>query len=250
MKPLEGKAAIVTGSARGIGAAIAERLAHDGATVVVNYVKSAAAAASVADRIGETGGKAIVIEADVGDGAQAKGLVDRTIEKLGRLDIVVNNAAITHLAPLGSIDYKRLHAEYATNVFGPLALVEAAVPHLPQGGRVINITSLVQLYPVPATSVYAGTKGAIDAMTRAWAAELGRKGITVNAVAPGPIETDMMRENLHAVPPEVLGMFTARTLLGRLGTPADVAAVVAFLASPDAAFVTGSVLFASGGLIP
>ncbi len=247
MNALEGKAAVVTGSARGIGAAIAQRLAADGAAVVVNYSKSAKEAESVADRIRKAGGRVTVLKADVSDAAQTKSLVDRTIKELGQIDILVNNAAAISLEPVGAVDHQVMRAQFATNVFGPLALLQAALPHLPSGGRVINITSLVQLFPIAGASVYAGAKGAIDAMTRVWATELGPRGVTVNAVAPGPVETDAFKANVND---EAKKMFIARTPLGRLGTPADVANVVAFLASPDAAFVTGHVLFASGGFIP
>ena len=247
MKALEGKTAIVTGSARGIGAAIAERLAADGAAVVVNYSKSAKEAESVASRIRANGGKAVVVRADVSDTAQTKILIDRTIGELGRLDILVNNAVSISLEPVSAVDPSTLRAQFATNVLAPLSLVQAAVAHLGEGGRVINITSLVQLFPIAGATAYAGGKGALDAMTRVWAMELGPKGITVNAVAPGPVETDAFRANASD---EMKKAFIARTPLGRLGTPADVANVVAFLASPDAAFVTGHVLFASGGFIP
>ena len=247
MNALEGKAAVVTGSARGIGAAIAQRLAADGAAVVVNYSKSAKEAESVADRIRKAGGRATVLKADVSDAAQTKSLVDRTIKELGQIDILVNNAAAISLEPVAAVDHQVMRAQFATNVFGPLALLQAALPHLPSGGRVINITSLVQLFPIAGASAYAGAKGAIDAMTRVWATELGPRGVTVNAVAPGPVETDAFKANVND---EAKKMFIARTPLGRLGTPADVANVVAFLASPDAAFVTGHVLFTSGGFIP
>jgi 3-oxoacyl-[acyl-carrier protein] reductase len=247
MKPLEGQTAIVTGSARGIGAAIAERLAADGAAVVVNYSRSAAAAESVAGRIRKGGGKALVVKADVGDPSQTKSLVERTIAELGRVDIVVNNAVSITLEPVSDVDHETMRAQFATNVFGPLALLQAALPHLSRGARVINVTSIVQMFPLPGATAYAAAKGALDAMTRVWAAELGPKGITVNAVAPGPVETDAFRANAND---EMKRTFIARTPLGRLGAPSDVADVVALLASPDAAFVTGHVLVASGGFIP
>ena len=247
MKRLEGKTAIVTGSARGIGAAIAERLAADGAAVIVNYARSAAAAESVADRIRSTGGQAEVVQADVGDPTHVVRLVERTVTALGRLDIVVNNAAAIGFAPLEAVDLGAMREQFATNVHGPLALVQAALPHLPSGGRVINVTSIAQLYPMAEKTAYAAAKGALDAMTRTWALELGPRGITVNAVAPGPIETDAMRANVSE---EMRAALIARTPLGGIGTPADIAAVVAFLASPDARWVTGHVLMATGGFTP
>lgn len=247
MKRLAGKTAIVTGSARGIGAAIAERLAADGAAVVVNYIKAAEAAEEVASRIRDGGARAIVVRADVGRREDMAILVDLAKQAFGSVDIVVNNAVSLSFGPLGSIDSDAMALSFATNVYGPLWLVEAALPYLAAGGRVINISSVAQTFPLAGHGVYAGTKGALDAMTRVWATELGPKGITVNAVAPGPVETDAMRENLA---PEMKEAFRQRTPLGRIGEPADIAGVVSFLASPDAALVTGHVLVASGGFIP
>lgn len=247
MQSLQGKTAVVTGAARGIGAAIAQRLAADGAAVVINYARSEDAARAVADRIRERGGRATIVKADVGDRAQARTLVAETVEQLGTLDILVNNAASITLGPLGGIDHEALRDQLATNVFGPLGVLQEALPHLPHGGRVINITSLVQLFPLAGTTGYAAAKGALDAMTRVWATELGPKGVTVNAVAPGPVETDAFAENVDR---ETRSAFVARTPLGRIGRPEDVANAVALLASPEAAFITGHVLFASGGFIP
>jgi 3-oxoacyl-[acyl-carrier protein] reductase len=247
MKTLEEKAAIVTGSARGIGAAIAERLAADGASVIVNYSKSATEAESVAGRIRSAGGRAEVVQADVGDPKQVERLVERALTTLGRLDIVVNNAAAIGFAPLSAVDRGATRAQFATNVHGPLALVQAALPHLPSGGRVINVSSIAQLLPIAGATAYAAAKGALDAMTRTWALELGPRGITVNGVAPGPTDTDAMRANVSQ---EMKDAMIKRTPLGRIGEPADIAAVVAFLASPDARWVTGHVLTATGGFTP
>ena len=248
MRRLEGKVALVTGSARGIGAAIAERLATDGAAVVVNYSKSANEAEGVAGRIRQAGGKAVVLKADVGVQSQAKALVEGTVDELGRLDILVNNAAAISFAPIEQVDGEQIRKQFSVNVEGPIATVQAASRFLPiDEGRVINITSLVQLYPLPGNTVYAATKGAIDAMTRVWAAEFGSRGITVNALGPGLTETDAVRENL---PDEMKKVLVARTPLGRIGMPTDIADVVAFLASPEARWITGQVLFASGGFTP
>jgi len=244
---LDGKVAIVTGSARGIGAAIAERLARDGATVVVNYSKSAQEARAVAARIDARGGKAIVLQADIGAPGAAKRLVEDTVEKLGRIDIVVNNAVALTFGMLDDLGDGALAAQIPTNVEGPLEAIRAASRYLPSGGRVINISSLVATYPIAGHGIYAATKGALDAMTRVWASELGPRGITVNAVAPGPIETDAFRAN---VPAEVRAQFVKRTPLGGIGQPDDVADVVAFLASHDARWVTGHVLAVGGGFTP
>ena len=248
MRKLEGKVALVTGSSRGIGAAIAERLAADGASVVVNYVKAQKEAEAVAERVRGAGVRALVAKADISDAVQAARLVQDTVKQLGRLDIVVNNAVMIDKAPLGAIDPARLRACLATNVEGVIATVQAALAHLPSdGGRVINISTLAATHALPGMSVYTATKGALDAMTRVWAKELGPKGITVNAVAPGPVETDAFRENADD---EARAFFLQRTPLGRIGVPDDIADAVAFLASPDARWVSGHVLAVTGGFTP
>jgi 3-oxoacyl-[acyl-carrier protein] reductase len=248
MRRLEGKVALVTGSSRGIGAAIAERLAAEGASVVVNYVKAQKEAEAVAERVRRAGVRAFVVQADIGDSEQAARLVKDAVKAMGRLDILVNNAALVESAPLGGIEAGRVRAQLATNVDGLIATVQAALEHLPrEGGRVINVSSLIATHPLPNMTVYAAAKGAMDAVTRAWAKELGPRGITVNAVAPGPVETDLMRENLDEATKAV---FIQRTALGRIGMPDDIADVVAFLASRDARWVTGQVLGATGGFTP
>jgi 3-oxoacyl-[acyl-carrier protein] reductase len=248
MRKLEGKVALVTGSSRGIGAAIAERLAADGASVVVNYLKARQEAEAVADRARRAGVQAFVVKADIGDPAEARRLVKDAVKHMKRLDILVNNAALVLPEPMGAIDPERVRAQLSTNVDGLIATVQAASEHLPgDGGRVINVSSLVATHPLPNMTVYAAAKGAMDAMTRVWARELGPKGVTVNAVAPGPVETDLMRENLDEA---TRAAFVRRTALGRIGMPDDIADVVAFLASREARWVTGQVLAATGGFTP
>jgi 3-oxoacyl-[acyl-carrier protein] reductase len=249
MKKLEGKVALVTGAARGIGAAIAERLAADGASVVINYAHSGDEANAVAARINAKGGTATVIEADVSDPGQAKALIDATVDAFGRLDILVNNAGTIIHAPIAGVDETQIRSQFALNVDGPLFATQAAAPRFStDGGRVINISSVVATRALAGTSVYSATKSALDALTRVWAAELGPRGVTVNAVAPGPVDTDMMKRT--GISDEVREFMIARTPLGRIGTPADIADAVAFLASPDARWITGQILETSGGINP
>jgi 3-oxoacyl-[acyl-carrier protein] reductase len=211
-------------------------------------VESKRAAEAVAERARSAGVRALVAKADIGDPAQARRLVEDTVKEMGRLDIVVNNAFTVVLEPMGAIDPERVRAQFATNVDGVIATVQAALAHLPSdGGRVINVSSLIVSHALPGATVYAATKGALDAMTRVWARELGPKGVTVNAVAPGPVETDALRANADDA---TRAAFVQRTPLGRIGVPDDIADVVAFLASGDARWVTGQVLAATGGFTP
>ena len=215
---------------------------------MINYVRSPDAAERVADTIRAAGGKAAVTKADVGNPMEARRLVERTVSELGRLDIVVNNAAMIAPAPFHTVEIDDVNAQFATNVIGPVAIVKEFLRHVPkEGGRIINISSLASEYAVPNMSVYSATKGALDALTRVWAHEFGSIRVTVNAVSPGGVETDATLQFLND---EVRAMFVARTPLGRLGEPGDIAAVVAFLASSDGGWVTGHVLAASGGFVP
>jgi len=252
MKTLEGKVALVTGAARGIGAAIAERLAADGASVAINYATSKEEAEALAERIRGKGGKAKAIHADISNPSQAKALVDAAVKEFGRLDILVNNAGKFHIGPIGTVDEADVRSQFAVNVDGPIFATQAAASHFSsEGGRVINVSSIAATHSLPGLSVYSATKAALDALTRVWATELGPRGVTVNAVAPGLVDTAMLKAATPRMGGEeaVKGM-VARTPLGRLGTPSDIADVVAFLASPDARWVTGQVLDTTGGLAP
>lgn len=243
---LKGKVAAVTGGARGIGAAIAERLAADGAAVAVSYSRSAKEAEALVARIRKAGGKASAHKADASVPKEAKGFVAAAVREHGRLDIVVNNAGWGEFVPLEGIDEKHVRAQFDLNVNGPIFTTQAAVAAFPkEGGRVINVSSIAGKGSMPWSSIYSATKAALDALTRVWAAELGPKGVTVNGVAPGPVETDLM----NAVADDKLKAdMVSRTPLGRIGAPGDVADLVAFLASGDARWVTGETINVSGGM--
>jgi 3-oxoacyl-[acyl-carrier protein] reductase len=247
---LEGQVALVTGSARGIGAAIAERLASDGAAVAINYTTSAKEAEALVEQIRSAGGRARALQADVSSAVEARALVETTFREFGRIDILVNNAATaTGHAPLDAVHEALVLTNFALNVGGPIFATQAAVARFPEKrGRVINVSSLTATRMFAGASVYAATKSALEALTRVWAAEFGSKGITVNAVAPGPIDTDMFRRAVQSE--EARQHIIARTPLGRIGTPSDVADVVAFLASDDARWLTGQVIETSGGMNP
>lgn len=251
---LAGQVAVVTGASRGIGAAIAERLAREGASVAVNYLKSEQLAASVVERIVSGGGKAKAIQADVFNSAQAKALVESTVEALGPVDIVINNAsALPAMAPLGAIDEAHIEAMLLPNVKGPVFVTQAALPHLGRsksGGRVVNVSGIAAHHSLPGLSFYAAAKAAISALTRTWAMELASQRITVNGVAPGPVETEMFRGFEAALDDAGKQFLLSRHPFGRIGHPTDIADAVAFLASPDARWITGQVVDTAGGFLP
>jgi 3-oxoacyl-[acyl-carrier protein] reductase len=246
MSRLEGTAALVTGAARGIGAAIADRLALDGAAVMINFSKSSAEAQNLAQRIRARGGRAVACRADMSVPAEVRELVDAAYRAFGRLDILVNNAGAAGFAPIDDVDETLVRSQLALNVEGPMFALRAAAPYFSATtGRVINISSLAATRALAGASIYAATKAALEALTRVWAAELGPRGITVNAVAPGAVDTDMFRAD-----EETRRHVISRTPLGRIGTPEDVADVVAFLASAEARWITGQVIETAGGMSP
>jgi 3-oxoacyl-[acyl-carrier protein] reductase len=241
------RVALVTGASRGIGAAIARRLARDGAAVAVNYNRRASAAGELVAQIETAGGKAFAVQADMADLAQIPRLFSTVLEHFGQLDILINNAAIAARASLEEIDPAHYEDHFALNVRGVLfATQEAARAFGDRGwGRIVNITSGAAQSAPPTMSVYSATKAAVETLTRSHAAELGPRGITVNAVSPGVTETDMMAGMIPAAYREVL---IGQTALRRLGRPEVIADVVAFLVSEDARWITGEVVHASGGL--
>ncbi len=247
MAKLSGKVAVVTGASKGIGAAIAEELAKDGASVIVNYSSSAAGADAVVAKIKAGGGKAKAVRADVSKPAEAKQLIDAAVSEFGRMDILVNNAAVYDFLPLHQITEAHFDRMFDLNVRGLLFTTQAAADAFgDQGGSIINIGSMASLSPPPGGSVYSATKGAVDILTRGLARELGPKKILVNAVLPGPVETEGTQS--MAEWSQFKAMLLPMTPLGRVGQPRDIATVVSFLASEDAGWVTGQILQAAGGL--
>jgi len=244
-KPLAGKVALVTGGSRGIGAAIAKELAEQGADVAVSYAASADKAEAVVRELKEKGVRAKTFRADQADAKQVDSLVKSVAKEFGRLDILVNNAGVFAGGAVNdsSADLSALERLFAVNVGGVTAAVRAAVPFLREGGRIITIGSVAgDTTPVPGFADYSATKAAVAGYTRGWARDLGAKGITVNTVQPGPIDTDMAPKD-----GPVADMLKAGTALGRYGKPEEVAAAVAFLPSPAAAYITGTTLNVDGG---
>ena len=240
---LTGKRALVTGASRGIGAAIAKALAAEGADVAITYEKSAESAAEVVSAIKAKGRRAVAIQADSADVAAVQASLDKAVAELGGLDILVNNAGILRLAGLKDISLVDIDALLNVNVRAPIIASKAALAHLPKGGRIITIGSyFAERIPAPIVGVYAASKSALIAFTKALAHELGPKQVTVNLVQPGSIDTDMNPENGPFA--ETLKPFIA---LGRYGTADDIANAVAFLASDKAGYVTGSTLTVDGG---
>ncbi|MEI9915144.1 MAG: 3-oxoacyl-ACP reductase family protein [Methylovirgula sp.] len=242
---LAGKRALVTGASRGIGAAIAKALAAEGADVAITYEKSADRAAEVVRAIKAQGRRAVAIQVDSADAAPVRASVEKTVAELGGLDILVNNAGILRVSELKDISLDDIDAILDVNVRAPIVASKAAIPHLGKGGRVISIGSFfADRVPSPVLSVYAASKSALVGFTKGLAREVGPKGITVNLVQPGSIDTDMNPADGPFA--ETLRQMTA---FGRYGTVDDIADAVAFLASPKAQYITGTTLTVDGGAI-
>jgi 3-oxoacyl-[acyl-carrier protein] reductase len=247
MKKLAGKAALVTGASKGIGAGIAKALAEDGASVVVNYASSKAGADAVVDAITSSGGKAVAVQGDVSLAAQAQGLIEAAVAHFGRLDILVNNSGVFDVAPVEHVTEDQYRRLFGVNVLGVLLTTQAAIKHLKEGGSVINISSSITSLRTPGTSIYTATKAAVNAISGVLVKELAPRNIRVNVVSPGFVVTEGTR-TAGIVGSEMEAGIVAQTPLGRAGQPDDIARVVAFLASDDARFVTGEEITASGGL--
>ncbi len=240
------KVALVTGASRGIGMAIAERLARDGYTLIVNYAENAAPAEALVRKIQQAGGQALAAQADISDAASVRRMFDAAESAFGGIDVLVNNAGIMSLSTLADSDDAAFDRQIAVNLKGTFNTLREAAKRLRNGGRIVNFSSSVVGLLQPTYGVYAATKAAVEAMTSILAKELRGRNITVNAVAPGPTATDLF---LKGKPQEVVDRLAKLAPLERLGQPGDIADVVAFLAGPDGAWINGQVLRANGGII-
>jgi 3-oxoacyl-[acyl-carrier protein] reductase len=247
-KKLAGKVAVVTGASKGIGAAIAAHLAAEGAAVVVNYASSKSGAEKVVAQIAQKGGHAVAVQADLSKPADIKRLFAETMSALKRIDILVNNAGVYEFDPIEAVTPENFHKMFDLNVLGLLLATQEAIKHFSSGGgSIVNISSVAATQAPPTASVYSATKAAVNAITRSLAQELGPRNIRVNAVNPGMIET----EGTHSAgitESDFRKQTEAQTPLRRIGQPGDIAPAVVFLASDDAAWLTGETLYITGGL--
>ena len=247
MSRLTGKVALVTGASKGIGAGIALALGAEGAHVVVNYASSRDGADQVVAAIEKAGGKAVAIQGHVGRTADVEKLFAEAAQAFGTIDILVNNAGVFSFMPIGEITEAEYHRQFDTNVLGVLLASQAAANQFgPQGGSVINISSVVSRLAPPGSSIYSATKGAVDTITKVLAKELGPRGIRVNAINPGMIETEGTR-TAGFIGSAFESQTVGQTPLGRIGKPDDIAPVAVFLASDESRWVTGEIINVSGG---
>lgn len=247
MSKLKGKVAVVTGASKGIGAAVARTLAAEGAAVVVNYASSKQDAEAVVAGIEKAGGKAVAVKGDVSKVNDAQAIVDAAVKHFGHLDVLVNNSGVYEFKPLEEITEEHYRKQFDVNVLGLLLTTQAAAKHLGKGASIINIGSVITRVVPPASAVYAGSKGAVDTITAVLAQELGPRRIRVNAVNPGMVETEGTRA-AGVIGSDLEAGTRARTPLGRIGQPQDIASIVTFLASDDSYWLNGEQLVASGGV--
>ncbi|HEY8332724.1 MAG TPA: 3-oxoacyl-ACP reductase family protein [Tardiphaga sp.] len=239
------KVVLVTGGSRGIGAGMVRRFAAEGFRVAIACRSGKQAADKVLGEITAAGGQGIVVTGDVAKPEDAKAMVAQVVTQFGTIDVLVNCAGIAEYRPFEATDPALFHATFDTNVYGTVAMIQAVLPHMPApGGRIINFSSALATRPIPGASIYAASKAAVAALSHALAKEFGPRGITVNAIAPGVIETEMTAGILAERSASILAM----TPLGRIGQPDDIAGIALFLASPDANWVTGRTIIADGGV--
>jgi|SRR5205807_6464766 len=248
MSRLTGKVAIVTGASKGIGAGIAKRLGVEGAAVVVNYSSSREGAERVVAEITGKGGKAVAVQGDVSNAEDVRRLFEEAKKAFGSLDVLVNNAGVFEFEPIEEVTEHEFHREFNTNVLGPILTIQQALKHFgPDGGSVINISSIASENPVPNSLVYSATKSAVDSITRVLSKELGARKIRVNTIAPGGVETEGVHR-IGLIGSDFQKQMVEATPLGRFGQPEDIAQVAVFLASEDSRWLTGERIAASGGL--
>jgi 3-oxoacyl-[acyl-carrier protein] reductase len=242
---MDGLVAVVTGGGRGIGAAAARQMAAAGAQLAIVYRNDDAAAGSLVSAIRSSGGRADAFKADVSDPAAVKRVIADIARRYGRIDALVNSAAVLETRPVGELTAEHFDRLFHTNTRGALLMIQEAVPHFPaSGGHIVNMASSLVFGPIPLYTVYTASKAAVVSMTLSLSKELGPRGIRVNCVSPGLTRTDMTRD----LPPELFDKLRSLTPLGRLGTPEDVAKVIAFFASPDSGWVTGRTIETEGGI--
>ena len=243
---LQGKVAIVTGASRGIGRSIAAKLAAAGAKVAVNYASNKSAAEEAVESIRKAGGEAIAIGADVGDVNEVEALFARTLEAFGKVDILVNNAGVILYKTIDEVTEEEFDRHFRINVKGTYFACQQAMKHMERGGTIVNFSTSVTGGMFPTYSLYAATKGAVEQITRQLAKEFGPKGITINAVAPGPVNTELFNVGKTQAQIDALSRMNA---FGRLGEPSDIADAVELLASDRARWITGQTIRANGGFV-
>lgn len=242
---MSGKVALITGGSRGIGAAVARRFAAAGIHVAIGYNARGDAAVSLSEEITRAGGQCLTVQGDIADADAARRIADDTAARFGRIDILVNCAGIGPYRPLGAMDAAFIRSILDANVLGTVLVTQAALSHMTApGGRIVNFASALAFRPIPTSSVYSASKAAVVTLTHAWSKELGPRGITVNAIAPGVIETEMTTAIIAERGVNIL----ASTPLGRIGQTDDIAGVALFLCSAEAGWITGRTIIADGGI--
>jgi len=239
------RVALVTGGSRGIGAAIVRRLARDGFAVAINYASSAHEADALAAEIRDAGGRALAVRADVSKAAEVNALFDQVQAEFGRIDVLVNSAGVLSVQPLADTTDEQFERTFDINTRGTFNTLRAAATRLADGGRIVNVSSTTIALNLPGYAIYIGSKAAVESFTHVFSKELRGRQITVNAVAPGPVATELF---LKGKSPELIEHFTKLPPLERLGQPEDIAGVVSFLAGPDSGWVNGQILRANGGI--